>query len=67
MITHSPFHVSAEKKPVRFPRTPSFHDILKMLEEKNREKRMEKLQQKIQERKDDFGLPEIELDQFFKK
>ena len=59
------FHVSVEKKPVRFPRTPSFNDILKMLEENNRKKNLNNLEQKAEERIDDSSLPEIKLDSFF--
>ena len=58
-------HVLVEKKPVRFPRTPSFNDILKMLEENNRKKKLGNLVQKAEGRIDDSSLPEIKLDSFF--
>lgn len=54
------------KKPVVFPKNPTFDDIIKMLEQKNREKRRNKYHhlQQAEDRNDEV-LPEIELETFF--
>ena len=52
-------------KPVRFPKKPSFNDILMMLEERNREKRPEKFIQSRSIHVESDDLPELELDSFF--
>ena len=53
------------KKPVVFPTKPSFMDIIRVLEQKNREKRKVKNRQRLEERIDDSNLPELTVDSFF--
>ena len=50
---------------MRFPKKPSFNDILMMLEERNREKRREKFIQSRSIHVESDKLPELELDSFF--
>ena len=60
-----------EKKPVRFPRNPSFNDILLMLEEKRKEKQRsvggrKLLEDTFQERSGtEEALPALSFDVFF--
>ena len=63
-----------EKKPVRFPRNPSFNDILLMLEEKRKEKQRsvggrklseDSFQERSGTEEAGYQLPALNFDVFF--